>query len=219
MTYTTFTRPVWQWLRSPELDGCLYFGIPYEIAPTTGAADVVRANSRFAAGYPWPLRETMMNALDTHDLQRFAHHAGPGEQLVALALAVGLPGIPVVYAGDEFRLPGVNGEDSRTPMPWGARHDEAFVDRYAEILKLRATQTALCEGGLRHLYMDEHTLVFERATADGGVLVAVSTAAFDVVIDGVTPADRLSGTALADAAATGARISGGALSWGFWRLA
>ena len=38
---------------------------------------------------------------------------------VALGLSVTLPGIPVVFAGDEFGLTGEDGEASRTPMPWG----------------------------------------------------------------------------------------------------
>jgi glycosidase len=37
---------------------------------------------------------------------------------VAFGLAVTLPGIPVVFAGDEFGLVGVDGEASRTPIPW-----------------------------------------------------------------------------------------------------
>ena len=37
---------------------------------------------------------------------------------VAAGLQFTLPGVPMLFAGDEIGLEGVNGEDARRPMPW-----------------------------------------------------------------------------------------------------
>ncbi|MGO7984228.1 hypothetical protein ACC691_41085, partial [Rhizobium johnstonii] len=59
---------------------------------------------------------------------------------MAFGLAVTLPGIPVVFAGDEFGLTGEDGEASRTPMPWGSVEEPEVADRialYASLIRLR----------------------------------------------------------------------------------
>ncbi|MFD2353116.1 alpha-amylase family glycosyl hydrolase [Nonomuraea ferruginea] len=54
--------------------------------------------------------------LDSHDTPRIRTVTGSRERhLVALGLQATLPGTPMVFAGSEFGLTGVNGEHSRTP--------------------------------------------------------------------------------------------------------
>ena len=50
-----------------------------------------------------------------------------------------MPGVPVVFMGDEIGLTGVNGEHSRTPYPWAhrARWDTATLDAYRAWIGLR----------------------------------------------------------------------------------
>jgi alpha-glucosidase len=93
-----------------------------------------------------------------------------------------LPGVPVVFAGDEFGLKGHNGEASRTPMPW---HDpERILDDlpgdYAALAALRRDQPALTGGGIRWLHAEGDALAFVRETAGSCVLVVVTRAAADV---------------------------------------
>ena len=148
MTYTPFTRPLWSWLLEPGSAGGGGIGFALQQVPSYTGRDFHTAHVRFAAGFPWRTRITTMNALDTHDTPRFRTSARPGTVPVALGLSVTMPGIPVVWAGDEFGLTGVDGEASRTPIPWGSEADAAVapvLDMYAI-----ASHPAPCAPGARH---------------------------------------------------------------------
>src|SRR5690606_36276287 len=101
-------------------------------------------------------------------------NAGPGTVPLAVGLMVTQPGLPVVFAGDEFGLVGADGEASRTPMPWGTEEEPATAERlrlYRELLGLRRAHPVLSTGGLRWIHVDDDTVVFVRESADETVLV------------------------------------------------
>ena len=49
---------------------------------------------------------------------------------VAAGLQFTLPGVPMIFAGDEIGLEGVNGEDARRPMPWHRREEWDDADAH-----------------------------------------------------------------------------------------
>ena len=57
---------------------------------------------RFTAGIPWRVRLGNMQPLDTHDTARFATNAAPGDDPGRRRPVDDAPGLPVVFAGDEF---------------------------------------------------------------------------------------------------------------------
>jgi len=181
MTYANFTRPIWSWLSEPGSRAAGGIGMPLGKVPTITGQQVLDAHHRFTAAFPWRVRLHNMNALDTHDTPRFLTHALPGTVPVAFGLAVTLPGIPVVFAGDEFGLIGDDGEHSRTPMPWGT--DSPFIDVYAELIHLRTEHPALNGGGIRWLHAGDDVLVFVRECAGESVLIVAARAAFDATIE------------------------------------
>ena len=101
---------------------------------------------------------------------------------VAFGLSVTLPGIPVVFAGDEFGLTGDDGEHSRIADPVGRRRRriDASIDLYRELIHLRRDHVALNEGGIRWLHADDDVLVFVREHEDESVLIVAARADFDV---------------------------------------
>ncbi|HEV7182999.1 MAG TPA: glycoside hydrolase family 13 protein [Leifsonia sp.] len=205
MTYANFTRPVWGWL-SEENRESSYFGLPFGTIPTYTGKQLFEAHQQFTAGFPWRTRLGTMNALDTHDTPRFLTNARPGTVPVALGLSVTLPGIPVVFAGDEFGLTGVDGEASRTPLPWATEHAEAAgtIDMYSRLLELRRSHPALNGGGMRWLHVGDDVLAFVREAAGESVLVLAARDDAMVVLDpidvgGTSAARRLLGDAALDA--------------------
>ncbi len=174
MTYSTFTRPLWAWLRPSTGD---FFGTPYPAVPRLDARGFVDHWSRFSSGWSWNARLSSMLAIDTHDTPRFATTGEPFTQRIAALLSVTLPGIPSVFAGDEFGLVGDTGEASRQPMPWNHDHDEDLLRHYRSLGALRRGSTALAHGGLRWLDVGPSHLIFEREDETERVIVAVSTAA------------------------------------------
>ncbi|MDQ4135585.1 MAG: DUF3459 domain-containing protein, partial [Pseudomonadota bacterium] len=176
MTYANLTRPLWGWL-SRQSEGSWYFGMPRGPIPSYTGEQVLEAHQRFIAGFPWPARLHNMNALDTHDTPRFLTSAPEGALPVAFGLCVALPGIPLVWAGDEFGLTGEDGEHSRTAMPWD-RADEAgeYIELYRDLIALRRNHPVLSVGGVRWLHSSADALVLVREAAEECVLVFASRA-------------------------------------------
>ena len=198
MTYTPFTRPLWSWLLESGSPGGGGIGFALQRVPAYTGRDFHTAHVRFAAGFPWRTRITTMNALDTHDTPRFRTSARPGTVPVALGLSVTMPGIPVVWAGDEFGLTGVDGEASRTPIPWGSEADAAVapvLDMYASLLALRRAHPVLATGGIRWLGVDDAAVAFVRESAKECVLVFAARSAATVAL----PAGALRATDAATA--------------------
>ncbi|GAA4384176.1 glycoside hydrolase family 13 protein [Agromyces bauzanensis] len=180
MTYAPFTRPVWSWLQEPGSDAGGGIGFALGRVPSYDGHAFHEAHVRFAAGFPWRTRLATMNALDTHDTPRFGTSARRGTVPVAFGLAVTLPGIPVVWAGDEFGLTGVDGEASRTPIPWGSETDAAVapvLEAYASLIALRRAHPVLATGGIRWLAVSDDAIAFVRESAEERVLVFAARAA------------------------------------------
>lgn len=209
MTYPSFTRPVWAWLSEPngasyltaegeERTESWFFGMQTGGIPRYTARDVVDSITRFTGGIPWRVRLGNMQPLDTHDTARFATNAAPGTVPVAVGLSMTLPGLPVVFAGDEFGLTGVDGEASRTPIPWGTEGQPDTAERialYRDLVGLRRAHPVLGTGGLRWLHVDDDGLVFVRESAEETVLVLAARGDVDIEL----PAGALAGAAAAEA--------------------
>jgi alpha-glucosidase len=183
MTYTNFTRPIWGWLSTGQRESS-YFGLPFGTIPSYTGVEVFHAHTQFAASFPWRVRLHNMNALDTHDTPRFLTHAQPGTVPVALGLSVTMPGIPVVFAGDEFGLVGDDGEESRTPMPWDAVETAApTIDLYSTLIHLRRDHEVLNTGGVRWLHASEDVLVYVRESAAECILLVAARDDYELSLE------------------------------------
>lgn len=194
MTYPSFTRPLWGWLSEPTYEPYIdvhgveqtepwFFGQPVGGIPRYNAREFAAAVVRFTATIPWRIRLGNMQALDTHDTARFATNAAPGTIPLAVGLSMTLPGVPVVYAGDEFGVTGVDGETGRVPIPWAQADDPAVAERielYRTLIGLRREHPVLGTGGMRWLHVDDVTIVFARESADEVVLVVASRGDVDL---------------------------------------
>jgi alpha-glucosidase len=175
MNYAGFTRQVWCWLRGPDFHET-FLGLPVEVPVVTGQQAVASLRA-FHARIPWRSLITSWNILGSHDTARIRTVVGSHErQVAALAMAIGLPGVPMVFAGDEIGATGSWGEDARTPFPW---HDEESWDvgtlaAYRSLLGIRRSSRALATGGLRWLHADTDALAFVREHPDESVLVVVA---------------------------------------------
>src|SRR5207244_12656560 len=93
---------------------CLRVPIP----GLTGRQSVATRRA-FRAGVPWPQILHSWLLLDSHDTARFRTVTGSRDrQLVGVGLQMTMPGVPMIFAGDEFGLEGDWGEDARRTMPW-----------------------------------------------------------------------------------------------------
>ncbi|RJS46305.1 glycoside hydrolase family 13 protein [Nocardioides cavernaquae] len=178
MNYAGFSWPVWEWLVSPTT-AARPFGMPVPI-PRRSGTQVVNSIRQWHGRLGFRNLQWSWNILGSHDSARIRTITGSGaQQRVAAGLQFALPGVPMVFAGDEIGLEGTMGEDSRRTMPWDRRDtwDEETLDQYAALAALRREHTALRRGGLRWVHADEDTLAFLREHPDGNVLVVARRAA------------------------------------------
>ncbi|MDP2775908.1 MAG: glycoside hydrolase family 13 protein [Nocardioides sp.] len=178
MNYSGFAWPVWSWLRDPA-SPARPFGRPLPVSRRPGA-QVQRSLREWLARYGWRASTTSWNVLGSHDSARIRTVVGDaGTHRVAAGLQFTLPGVPMVFAGDEIGLEGVAGEDSRRPMPW--EHPETWDHTthatYGALARARAEHVALRRGGLRWAHVDPDTLMFLREHPEGSVLVCARRAA------------------------------------------
>ncbi|MFJ6000840.1 alpha-amylase family glycosyl hydrolase [Arthrobacter sp. NPDC092385] len=182
MTYSNLTRPLWQWLTRGyrETAGINFFGTPSAGVPRIDGDDLVATHTALASGFSWRVRSQNMTALNTHDTARAATVMVEGGAAVGLALTFLLPGLPTVFAVDEFGLGGVNGEDARTPMPWdgaGARPADRR-EFLADLAELRRASPALRDGAVRWLAAAPDVVVFVREHEEECFVVAAARADF-----------------------------------------
>lgn len=175
MNYYGFSFPVWEWLRDPD-HPVPSFGLPVGVPRRDGVA-AVTAMREFTASFGWRAVTASWNILGSHDSPRIRTTTGSADlHHLAAVLQFTLPGVPMVFAGDELGLEGVNGEDSRRTMPWADREhwDTTTLDLYADLARLRREHVALRRGGLRWMRIGADELAFLREHPDETVLVTMS---------------------------------------------
>ncbi|MCW2784406.1 MAG: malZ [Marmoricola sp.] len=206
MNYYGFSFPLWEWLRDPTRP-VPSFGLPVDIPRRDGIA-AITSMREFTASFGWRAVSSSWNILGSHDSPRIRTTTGSAElQQLAAVLQFTLPGVPMIFAGDELGLEGTNGEDSRRTMPWSdpAAFATATSATYATLARVRREHTALRRGSLRWLRIAADDIAFLREHPDGTVLVTVArTRTEPVDLPGLTPTDLLFG--VGDASGPHARI-------------
>jgi alpha-glucosidase len=203
MNYAGFLRPVWWWLTGGALKEDLFAQTP---APAYDGHEVVSQLASFRAGVPWDAAVNSWSLLDSHDSARFRTVAGSRERhFVGIGLQMTLPGVPMIFAGDELGLEGLWGEDARRTMPWDAPEswDSRLLAEYAALIRLRRSSVALARGGLRFVHVADDAIAYLRETRDERLLCLAARAPHEPIVvpfeletlhggdaaDGVLPAE------------------------------
>ncbi len=183
MNYVGFTRPLWSWLSAPNSQ-INWSGLPMGV-PNLSTESVATTLREYNAEMPWPARLHSQNQLCSHDTARIRTVVGdPHRHMAALGALIGLPGVPTLFAGDEFGLEGLNGEHARTPMPWEAIDSDSLPKEQKEWHTLttrafaaRAREEALRSGGVRFVDVGRDSLTWVRTDSARPVLVHVARSA------------------------------------------
>ncbi|HLL21129.1 MAG TPA: alpha-amylase family glycosyl hydrolase, partial [Kofleriaceae bacterium] len=103
--------------------------------------------------------------------------ASPFQRLaVAYTLLFTIPGIPMVYYGDEFGMPGAGDPDNRRFMQWSGytANQTALRDRIAALATARNAHVALRRGTRQQLGVSQHVLVYKMSAPGDTVFVALN---------------------------------------------
>jgi neopullulanase len=118
-----------------------------------------------------------LNLLGSHDAPRALSILGGDRRALQLAvlLQATLPGAPCIYYGDEIGTPGGVDPDNRRAFPWDeSRWDATLLDWTRRAFALRHAEPVLRHGEVRILAAEGRCVAFERAGADGRLVVALN---------------------------------------------
>ena len=148
--------------------------------------------------YPPEAANALMNLLGSHDTERILTMLGDKEveklpyekkagyrmsaasrkrALARLRLAVCIqmtvPGIPMIYYGDEAGMEGHKDPFCRLPFPWGSE-DRALTEFYRKVVAARRSESVFREGTFSFVYADSEVLCYERRDGDQKVVVVLN---------------------------------------------
>ena len=111
-----------------------------------------------------------------------------GLQLMKAIIAT-VPGVPCIYQGDEFGVPGANDPDNRDMMTFEGYNDYQMKE-YAQtqaLLKYRSGSMPLMYGDIRTLYVDDAAWVFLRHYMGEWVVVAMNVRGKTTTVETTLP--------------------------------
>lgn len=107
----------------------------------------------------------MLTLLGSHDTARVLTECGGNVESVKLlyTLLLTLPGVPMIYYGDENGMEGANDPDCRRPMIWDETHWNQEIRQHVQhLLHLRQTHPELRRGTFKLLHAEDRLVVYER---------------------------------------------------------
>lgn len=193
------------YIKSGMLDSQFDFGIYHSAVNTFGThdntmKDLFKDLTRSLNSYGY--HNLMGNISGNHDKPRFISVAGGTVSLKENTKAAGrkrkievgdtiayrklallesfmftIPGIPCIYQGDEYGVPGANDPDNRRMMQFdGYDHNELkLLEAVKKLTKIRSSSLPLIYGDLIPLYCDDDLFAFTRVYMGKKVIVAFNS--------------------------------------------
>jgi len=164
-----------------------------------------------------------MILLDSHDTPRFRTIVSGdiAKHTAAMTMLMTYPGVPSIFMGDELGFEGNSGEDARRTINWEDRSnwDLNFFSEVKKLTKLRRSEDALINGGLRWVAAEDNYLVYLRESKRSKVLVVIVAKPCTVNIDLAKLGYKVSKT-LYGQKATGSKVKFKTTSatQGVWKL-
>jgi glycosidase len=153
-------------------------------SPMTSLRNVLKADALYAD----PQRLTTLTS--NHDLKRFISwpKATHDSARLQMAFTLTIRGIPQIYYGDEFLLPGEGDPDNRRDFPGGfpgharsafvasgrTAQEEKMWNWTRDWIALRRTHPALRRGALIDLDAQQHVYVYARKAVTETIVVALN---------------------------------------------
>ena len=112
----------------------------------------------------------MWNLINSHDTARFLHLCNNKQkQHLAAAFQLLMPGMPMIYYGDELAMPGANDPDCRRGMYWDEEYrDNEMLEWYKRLIQVRRTHACIVEGELAEIITrdEDGTIVLIRKNTE-----------------------------------------------------
>lgn len=104
---------------------------------------------------------------------------------IIVALQFTIPGVPLIYYGDETGVTGGRDPDNRKSYPW-ENEDVDLIGFYKRIAQIRNGQDALKKGDFNIFDTEEDIFAFERVYENERIVVVVNVSNAQKVVRGIT---------------------------------
>lgn len=125
--------------------------------------------------YPIENFYSNINLLGNHDTERVFTMLGENKELLKLALAIQMtiPGVPLIYYGDEVGLIGGKDPYNRRTYPWKNPNEE-ILNVYKCFIDIRNREEVLKKGDLRFVSNIEGLLIYNRMYMDEMITIIIN---------------------------------------------
>ena len=128
---------------------------------------------------PWCIYrgKHLVTFVDNHDVTRLASILTNKEHIrLAYGLLLGMPGIPCIYYGSEWGVEGQKAPDNDYALrPCFEKPEPNELTEYIKrLIAIRQESDGLCNGSYRNVVLTNHQLIFERASENERILVAIN---------------------------------------------
>lgn len=125
--------------------------------------------------YPSENFNAGMNLLGNHDTERILTMLYEDKNLLKLAvsLQMTLPGVPLIYYGDEAGLVGGKDPQNRKAYPWD-RENKSILSLFNKLCHIRVDEEALKKGTIKIYDLDEDVICFERRYKNKLNIIAIN---------------------------------------------
>ena len=156
------------WLLGDEYDTVMNYEFSRDIGLLTNdktykCSDFVNDYSFLLGRVHKRVRNYLWNLIDSHDTPRFLTSSKSKKKLkFALALQMVLPGMPMIYYGDEVGMEGKQDPDCRRGMIWDEeKQDKELLTYYKKWINVRKNSKALQKGATKFINVNDETKTFE----------------------------------------------------------
>ena len=125
--------------------------------------------------YPWPVIQSQLNLMDSHDTARTLWIVNEDKSALRLCtlFQMTMPGAPCIYYGDEIGMTGAHDPYCRAAFPWQdhSQWDEALLEFHRRAIAMRHRYPVLSLGDYETVYADHTIYAFQRTTANASALI------------------------------------------------
>ncbi|MGF0018374.1 alpha-amylase family glycosyl hydrolase [Sporofaciens sp. SGI.106] len=119
----------------------------------------------------------LMTFADNHDVTRLASILTNKAHIpLAYGLLLGMPGVPCIYYGSEWGAEGQKAPDNDYALrPCFEKPEPNELTSFIkDLIRVRQSSDGLCNGSYRNVVLTNHQLIFERASENEKVFVAIN---------------------------------------------
>ena len=140
-----------------------------------GSKYFIRKYLSLKENYPKEYFYSTMNMLGNHDTERVLTILNNNVNLLkeAVIIQMTLPGVPLIYYGDEAGLTGGKDPSNRKSYPWG-KENKDILEFYKKVSAIRVSEEALKNGEIEFLEFSNGILGYERILNKDRIIVVVN---------------------------------------------